>query len=309
MVVGWGPMQDDVARREEVEALKVQLSKLESLVVAQASESQNAAAMKEQLTAVMQQVQQMQDFGPKLADHEQRLSLLQAQQATGSQVEADWNMVSIQDGLPAQLRAASRGKAVLVDHGAYNPPHLARVRAMALAKERLEAEGFEVVAGIMGVAPKSWVHKKGVAALSEENRAALIDVMADEQGLGSWLRSDLRGTKHKSYYHMIEGDLAAEYPEHTLFGLIDGNYACGRFQQGPCICVGPLGQRMPVEDSDVHFSVVDEQSTPFSYGELNRAIYHNDKATLATMVGEKAATVLLDLPASAWEPCPHQRWW
>jgi len=239
-------------------------------------------------------------------------AILMAQQAQDSEagargipMDAEWSVVSKQDG----PRNMNRGKAVLVDHGSYNPPHLSRVRAMAKAKERLEAEGFEVVAGIMGVAPKSWVHKKGCAALSDENRAALIDIMADECGYQSWLRADLRGAKHKSYYHMIEGDLAAEYPQHTLFGLIDGNYACGRFQQGPCVCVGPTSHHMPREDADLHFAVFDEQCTPINYGQLNKSIYNNEKETLAKLVGERAALVLLDMPANAWEPSPHHRWY
>mmetsp|Transcript_70985 Transcript_70985/g.170040 ORF Transcript_70985/g.170040 Transcript_70985/m.170040 type:complete len:579 (-) Transcript_70985:161-1897(-) len=222
-------------------------------------------------------------------------------------VEDDWDMVTPEDyALPATL-SAPRGKAVLVDHGSYNPPHLGQVRAMALAKERLEAEGFQVVSGLMGVAPKTWIHKKGISALPKEIRVQLIDTIAAECGHSSWLRGDIRGVKHKSYHHFIQGVVTAEYPGHTIFGLIDGSCCFGRFNEGPCVCISPAGFDLPEEDTDTHFAVTDTAcQEPYRHSVLNNALYHKNKAVATAIVGDNAAAMLLELPNSAWEAPAYQ---
>ena len=236
-----------------------------------------------------------------------------------------------------------KGRAVLVNHGSFNPVHHGHIRMMEKAKRRwvwvkiipsgdrrilslfpfpgfrfgvtlfltttprLEAEGYEVIAGVMGITWQGWIHGKGASALDDKVRVELIDQLAHEAG-NDWLYGELGGNQFNSYSAMTKGLLVPRYPKATFFGVFGGDFARGRFRRGPCVCVGRKGAELPEEDAADHFAEeMDEDVGDFSSTRVREALLRQDAPELIRLVGATAAETLQALPAEAWRS-PMAEW-
>eukprot|EP00971_Amphidinium_carterae_P164698 3265143-Amphidinium_carterae.1 len=131
----------------------------------------------------------------------------------------------------------SRIQAVLVNHGSFNPPHWGHIQMMAKAKLRLEEAGYEVVLGLMAITNRSRIWQKNAKALPDQFRIDLLNKLSHAAQHSVWLKGDIRGIEFKSYWQMTMSILQQDYPDHTIFGVVGGDYCRGYFPDGPCVCV------------------------------------------------------------------------
>eukprot|EP00403_Amphidinium_massartii_P010417 CAMPEP_0178421174 /NCGR_PEP_ID=MMETSP0689_2-20121128/26512_1 /TAXON_ID=160604 /ORGANISM="Amphidinium massartii, Strain CS-259" /LENGTH=325 /DNA_ID=CAMNT_0020042679 /DNA_START=1 /DNA_END=974 /DNA_ORIENTATION=- len=211
----------------------------------------------------------------------------------------------------AQASATSSGeeterkKAILVNHGSFNPAHRGHIFMMELAKKRAEEAGYEVLAGRMGIANKEWIWRKGERALKDHLRVQFIDMLAREAGCGEWLQGDIRGEKHKSYWDLGRtiAQEEAQFRDATIFGVVGGDWCQGRFPWGgPCICVQRKGTKNPQEDVDkLELVVIDDDERAFSSTRVREALQAGNKDELRKIVGGAVATHLENLGVEQWE--------
>eukprot|EP00971_Amphidinium_carterae_P329330 6461694-Amphidinium_carterae.1 len=97
----------------------------------------------------------------------------------------------------AAPESTSSRKAVLINHGSFNPPHRGHIHMMSLARRRVEDAGYTVVAGIMAITNQSRLRQKRSKGLPDQFRVDLINVLAHEAGHSQWLWGDIRGTKYQ----------------------------------------------------------------------------------------------------------------
>jgi len=199
----------------------------------------------------------------------------------------------------------NRPKAVLVNHGSFNPPHRGHVQMMDQARRRLEAAGYQVVAGIMGITSQKWIWIKGAKALKDQRRVDLINLLAGEAGTSQWLRGDIRGRDYKSYWEMISNLLQGEYQDHKLFGVVGGDWCRGEFPIGPCVCVHRSGHEDPVERTEEdHFIASHDATSTFSSTRVRRSLQDSTLEQLADLVGEAASAKLRSIPPGDWRASP-----
>eukprot|EP00971_Amphidinium_carterae_P049744 980555-Amphidinium_carterae.3 len=197
---------------------------------------------------------------------------------------------------------SSRKKAVLVNHGSFNPPHWGHIQMMAKAKLRLEVAGYEVVIGLMAITNRARIWQKSAKALPDQFRVELINRLSHAAHHSMWLKGDIRGNEFKSYWQMAENVLQQEYPDHVIFGVVGGDYCCGRFPDGPCVCVHRQGFADPKEDiAEDHFLVKDEEAHTYSSTRLRKALADMNQQELDALMGQEAVQLLLKLPEKNWK--------
>eukprot|EP00930_Biecheleria_cincta_P064949 TRINITY_DN5064_c0_g1_i1.p1 TRINITY_DN5064_c0_g1~~TRINITY_DN5064_c0_g1_i1.p1 ORF type:complete len:504 (-),score=86.69 TRINITY_DN5064_c0_g1_i1:323-1774(-) len=122
---------------------------------------------------------------------------------------------------------AKRGPAFLVTHGSFNPVHRHHLDMMIYARQRLEAAGFEVIRGIMGITPSSRLVQKGAEAVADRHRLAALQLGCDSV-VGGWLKPDASGADYCSGNQFVRGlspGLLAEAPDATIFKVIGADTA------------------------------------------------------------------------------------
>ncbi|QKF94740.1 cytidyltransferase-like protein [Fadolivirus algeromassiliense] len=99
----------------------------------------------------------------------------------------------------------AKPKAILFMGGSFNPPHIGHIDSMICAKEELESQGYDVIAGYFAVTTDDWVQKKGKEqALSFQHRMHMCQVAVDEvtgdNNNESWIR--VSSTPYWSAYRL-----------------------------------------------------------------------------------------------------------
>lgn len=98
-----------------------------------------------------------------------------------------------------------RQPVVLITHGSMNPVHRGHVEMMVRARSALEAEGFHVVLGIMGITDSTHIRRKGTEPLSDAMRLRLLELATEPH---NWLRHcNGHGVNCRSAFQ-LGGDLA-----------------------------------------------------------------------------------------------------
>eukprot|EP00971_Amphidinium_carterae_P176619 3501561-Amphidinium_carterae.1 len=181
-------------------------------------------------------------------------------------------------------------KAVIIAHGSFNPPHAGHIGMMQKARTRLISAGYEVQAGVMAIANRSWIWGKGDLALSDACRVEAINKLAADNGCSSWLHADARGVLFKSYWQM-RPILMQQYPNTVVFGVW-GSDSGRTFYEGPGICVYRHGYCGPKEDiAAQHYAIEEEEVHSHSSTKLRRAIFRKDFDVVASMTSNSLAAM------------------
>eukprot|EP00971_Amphidinium_carterae_P169948 3367380-Amphidinium_carterae.1 len=205
-----------------------------------------------------------------------------------------------------QVKAARQMKereqqyqAIIVAHGSFNPPHAGHIGMMRKARARLISAGYEVQAGIMAIAHRSWIWGKGDLSLSDACRAEAIDKLAADSGCSSWLHADARGVLFKSYWQM-RPILLQQYPNTTVFGVW-GSDSGRTFYEGPGICVFRRGYSGPKEDTAAqHYTIEEEEAHSHSSTKLRQAIFRKDFDAVASMTSNSLADMAKQWDIMDW---------
>eukprot|EP00971_Amphidinium_carterae_P328249 6460019-Amphidinium_carterae.2 len=190
-------------------------------------------------------------------------------------------------------------KALLVSHGSFNPPHLGHIEMMKKARSRLISAGYEVEAGVMAIANRSWIWSKGDLSLEDSQRVAALEKLIADNGCADWLHADIRGTGFKSYWQM-KPLLMQQYPGTIVFGIFGSD--CGRvFPEGPGICVCRRGYSGPKENhTERQYTVEEEEAHSHSSTKLRQAIFRKEFDKVASMTGRSLLPMVKQWGLTMW---------
>jgi len=130
------------------------------------------------------------------------------------------------------MAVASRRPAFLVMHGSFNPVHRQHLEMMVSARRALEAAGFDVQQGILGITPLRRLLRKGAEPVTDAHRLAALQLACDATcevvGPPGWLMPEGRGVKCGSgsqFVKMLLAELTARAPGAVLFKLVGADTA------------------------------------------------------------------------------------
>ena len=116
---------------------------------------------------------------------------------------------------------------VLVTHGSMNPVHSGHVAMMVRAKEAVEAQGWEVIKGVMGITRASHIRSKGTVPMEDAERLRLLEIA--QQPHSEWLmHCNGQGVKVGSGFNLAYS-LKSSYPPNALFALVEGSDVFRRY--------------------------------------------------------------------------------
>lgn len=195
--------------------------------------------------------------------------------------------------------------AVLMIHGAFNPVHKHHIEMMIHSRWRLEAAGYQVLAGYLAITNADYVkRKKESDPMSDEDRVAAIQLACDDMQTG-WLHPDIRGVSAASPGRMTQL-YQQEHPGAVIFS------ACGsdsvvklckngsRFNQ-PLVVVGRPGiNNALVQDTVARsevatgaaFWVNDLPGGPISSARVRHTLINEDTKLLENLCGKLVADFL-----------------
>jgi len=75
-------------------------------------------------------------------------------------------------------------EAFLVSHGSFNPPHKGHVEMMWMAKQCVEAAGYQVTAGVLALTCTGHIAAKGAPVMTDEIREQCCNGLISTLGYG-----------------------------------------------------------------------------------------------------------------------------
>lgn len=210
-----------------------------------------------------------------------------------------------------------RPRAYLVNHGSFSPVHRHHVVMMLKAKERLEADGFEVVAGVLGITHAGWIERKGAAAIKDDHRVATIRLACEEEHAQHWLKPDERGVHVGSCWRLDEQYTKAEiqqvWPGAICFCVMGADVVSRWHTSGwrsfdaasgyNLVVVGRAGMmdratedQFKSWDGRNRFYYVQTLDGDFSSTRVRQAMEKRDIAELQQLCHESVASYLLAIP-------------
>jgi nicotinic acid mononucleotide adenylyltransferase len=214
------------------------------------------------------------------------------------------------DGPPAFAPTLDRSRPiVLVTHGSMNPVHSGHVDMMVRAKAALEATGFRVARGVLGITNASHIRAKGVPPIEDAERLRLLELAAASQS--GWLtHCGGRGVEVTSA-RQLATKLKPQLPPQALIALVEGSDVFARypprqnaFTDDAVLVIAPRGEgdaakakqrreklragsdKVLVLPSDARFAAV-------SSTRVRAALQDGDRGAVAEICGEAVATALL----------------
>ena len=206
---------------------------------------------------------------------------------------------------------------VLVTHGSMNPVHLGHVQMMVRAKELIEAEGFHVLGGVIGITNAEHIRRKlqdGEQALAAEEpmpdatRLQLLELACKHhQG---WLKHcGGRGTQVSSEWRLANL-LKSEWPENALVASVQGSDVFGRYpprnkefkQDGLLVIAARQGDEeasklrrddLRIGSDKVLILPPDPSLAAASSTLVRSAAVRKDRAAVVRMCGEAVADAML----------------
>lgn len=214
---------------------------------------------------------------------------------------------------------AGERRAYLVNHGSFNPVHRHHLEMMVKAKERLEQAGYEVVAGVLGIANASWIQRKGAKAMKDGHRVATIQLACDEENVSHWLRPDGRGVEVGNAWGLDDwytrADMHSIWPESVGFVVMGADvmsYNWRKLKNGDnVVVVGRAGTDSAMEEEfqrwDGHggFYYVETLPGLFSSTRVRQALETQDEQELRELCHAKVSDYLLGhSPDELFMPLP-----
>ena len=116
---------------------------------------------------------------------------------------------------------------VIVTHGSMNPVHSGHVAMMVRAKEAVEAQGWQVIKGVMGITRASHIRSKGTEPIEDAERLRLLEIAC--QPYSEWLThcngEGVKATSGSKFALLLQSSC----PLNTLFGLVQGSDVFTRY--------------------------------------------------------------------------------
>lgn len=174
---------------------------------------------------------------------------------------------------------------------------------MVQARQCLEEAGFSVVRGVLAITSCHYLQQKGVEAVTDLHRLAVLDLACQAAtGPSGWLCADGRGVQYRSVGQMITGVLRAEFnrdaPHATIFKVVGADTvirigAKGGVTKGPAVIFNRAGSPLPAGYVSGKIFWVDELPGELSSTFLRQAIQNEDAQQIADMCSPSVVDYLI----------------
>ena len=155
-----------------------------------------------------------------------------------------------------------------------------------------QAAGFSVRYGYLALVSSFNVAKKGISALSEEERAECCRLLIAQESVNDWLSCDLRGTKYRTGSQMIlDGLYSTECEDARVYNVMGADVWEQYGSQADTIVVSRAGRSLPEEYPDHLFVApgVEEAHLDQLSSTLVRTFYNDELEELERAVGGDVA--------------------
>lgn len=164
---------------------------------------------------------------------------------------------------------------------------------MERARDRLEREGFQIMFGILALAPEHHARSKGAECLSDKARGQLCNLFCKEI---DWLSFDPRGPSHRSGGQMIRL-FAKEHPDLVGFNVVGADVAARYGPRGHSVVIAREGTKLVPEDRTKYqfcAEELDSNTASFSSTTVRAAVLAKNASEVQRMCGAVVAATLLD---------------
>ena len=215
---------------------------------------------------------------------------------------------------PTLAPTMSRARPVLlVTHGSVNPVHLGHVTMMVRARAALEAEGFHVTNGIIGITHARHIlkkfkeQKKHEVPIADATRLRLLELACEPHS--SWLRHCGGHGVEVGSARQLANKLKSVHPPNVLFATVEGSDVFERYpgrydidldylrvvvaRDGALQAARQQRAKFTIGCGKIKILPPDQSLAAASSTSVRAAVVGKDRATVVAMCGEAVGDALL----------------